>query len=299
MAVTILTATKNEILNLLARSSGAVYTPLLNYYIRMCSGTQPADPATVTGVSALNSTGTLPTNATWGSPSGGVMVYGANIAITNNSGGALTPTFARIATNSTGLSSGIIDLPIGLVGSGAACIVDTVSSVANGAACTITNLRVNIPLTYGTASINTNLANKICEFLHGGSDGAIGSGDYCKIGYGETSYPSTLTIYDGTIPANADAAITGNLLATYTMANATEMFAAASGASVALASSLTVSPTATGTATHFRLTKTHATLGTLILQGTVASDGSADMTVDSTSFSSGVNRSVTALGIAV
>lgn len=101
-----------------------------------------------------------------------------------------------------------------------------------------------------------------------------------------------LKIYDGTPPANAAAALSGNtLLATLTL-NATFSGAAASG--VATANAITSGiAAATGTASFHRLTKADDTVCT---QGTVtATGGGGDVTIASVSIVVGATVACTGL----
>lgn len=95
-----------------------------------------------------------------------------------------------------------------------------------------------------------------------------------------------LRIYDGTMPANAATALSGNnLLATIT--------SLVYGTPNATTGAMTVSGTAessatAGTATFYRRTKSD---GTCIEQGTVGTSGT-DMTISSTTIASGANVSL-------
>lgn len=107
----------------------------------------------------------------------------------------------------------------------------------------------------------------------------------------------TLRIYDGTPPADADAALSSNtLLAQLTMSD--PAFGAASdgtGEATVSASSITddSSADATGTASFFRLLDSDANV---VFQGTCGTSD-ADLILDSTSISSGVTVSVSSLTI--
>jgi hypothetical protein len=95
---------------------------------------------------------------------------------------------------------------------------------------------------------------------------------------------AVLQIRSGTPPADCAAANTGTLLATLNLPS-DWMAAAASGAK-ALAGSWTAAASATGTAGHFRIFNTGATV--CHIQGNItASGGGGDMTLDNTSINSG------------
>lgn len=103
----------------------------------------------------------------------------------------------------------------------------------------------------------------------------------------------TLRIYDGTPPADADTALSGNtLLAQLTMSDPS---AAAASGDDWTASSITAdsSADATGTATFFRILDSNAVV---VLQGTVGTSG-ADINLNSTSISATDNVAVSSLVI--
>jgi hypothetical protein len=106
-----------------------------------------------------------------------------------------------------------------------------------------------------------------------------------------------LNIYSGTVPANADTALSGNtLLATLTMA-ATAFGAANTSTGVATAGTITAdsSADATGTATFFRVMESGTTPGTVVVfQGTVGTSG-AELNLSSTSIVATGTVSVTSL----
>lgn len=97
-------------------------------------------------------------------------------------------------------------------------------------------------------------------------------------------------IYSGTVPTNADTALSGNtVLATFTLS--ATAFGAASGGVITLAGTpLTVAASASGTATFFRLFKSDGT--TCIAQGAVGTSGQ-QMNLNTTSITSGVNVTIT------
>jgi hypothetical protein len=98
----------------------------------------------------------------------------------------------------------------------------------------------------------------------------------------------TLEIRTGAPPASCASADTGTVLATITLPS--DWMAAASSGSKALSGSwVDSSADATGTAGHFRVKAS----STCHIQGTVGTSG-ADMIVDSTSFTSGQQFTVTA-----
>ena len=99
----------------------------------------------------------------------------------------------------------------------------------------------------------------------------------------------TIKIYDGTRPANPNASITGNLLATVNLA-ATAFGSASSGVAT-IADPAAVTAVATGTATHFRAASGG---GTVVFDGSVtATGGGGDLTLATTSITSGLSVDVT------
>jgi hypothetical protein len=100
-----------------------------------------------------------------------------------------------------------------------------------------------------------------------------------------------LTIRSGAAPANCAAANSGTVLATITLPS--DWLAAASAGAKAIAGGpwTDSSADATGTAAHFRIHDSTAT--TCHLQGTVGTS-SADLIVDSVSFTAGQSFSITA-----
>lgn len=93
-----------------------------------------------------------------------------------------------------------------------------------------------------------------------------------------------LRIYDGTPPANANTALSGNTLLAELALSATFAAAAASGVLTANAISNDASANATGTASFYRIYKSDGT--TVIAQGTAGTSGT-DMILNTTSIVSG------------
>jgi hypothetical protein len=90
----------------------------------------------------------------------------------------------------------------------------------------------------------------------------------------------TLVIYNGTVPASADAALSGNtVLASLAMA-ATAFGAASAGVATAATITTDSSADATGTATFFRVLETGGSL--VVFQGTVGTSG-AELNLSSVS----------------
>lgn len=105
-----------------------------------------------------------------------------------------------------------------------------------------------------------------------------------------TGTAGKIIIYGGTEPATADTAASATVLATFTQAAGQNMFGAASNGVLTLTNTpLTVAASATGTATHFRITTSG---GTTILQGTVGTSGQ-QLNLNTTTLTSGVNVTIT------
>ncbi len=109
----------------------------------------------------------------------------------------------------------------------------------------------------------------------------------------------TLVIYSGTVPADADTALSGNtVLATLTFSdpafgNAAD--AAPGGTATANAITSDTSADATGTATFFRVFDSDALI---VFQGTVGTSG-ADINLNTVSIVSGATVAVTSLTISL
>lgn len=120
-----------------------------------------------------------------------------------------------------------------------------------------------------SASLANDLANAIKTAVDAGAAGKI-------------------KIYTGSQPATADTAVSGTLLATFTLSDPS--FGAASGGVITLAGvPLTVAAAATGTAGWFRLmTSADAS----VLDGSVGTSGN-QINLNTTSITSGVNVTIT------
>lgn len=103
-----------------------------------------------------------------------------------------------------------------------------------------------------------------------------------------------IVIYDGTQPATADTALSGQVaLATFQLANPAFAAAANGVATLDTTPTLTTTGDATGTATWFRLYDADGVAGAdAILDGAVATSG-AQLNLNTTSISTGVNVEIT------
>jgi hypothetical protein len=101
-----------------------------------------------------------------------------------------------------------------------------------------------------------------------------------------------LRIYSGTVPADANAALSGNTLLADLTFGGTAFGAAANGVATANAITADSSADATGTATFFRVLESDLT--TVVFQGTVGTSG-AELNLSSVSVIAGGPVSVSAL----
>ena len=100
-----------------------------------------------------------------------------------------------------------------------------------------------------------------------------------------------LRIYDGTQPADADTAITSQVLLAELVFNATAFGAAVNGVATANAITQDASANATGTATWFRALRSNGT--SVLFDGSVGT-GTNDLVLNTTSIVSGAAVSVSA-----
>jgi hypothetical protein len=95
--------------------------------------------------------------------------------------------------------------------------------------------------------------------------------------------PGSLRIYSGTMPADANAALSGNTLLAQLTFSTTAFGAAATGVATAAAITSDTSADATGTATFHRVLNA---AGTVIWQGSVGT-ATSDLVLSSTSITAG------------
>lgn len=104
---------------------------------------------------------------------------------------------------------------------------------------------------------------------------------------------AVINIYDGTPPADANAAITGNILAQLTCSTTAFGTPTTANPSVATANAISsdVSADSTGTASHFRILTQAA--GTVCFQGSVGT-ATANLILNTVSITSGSTVAITA-----
>lgn len=123
-----------------------------------------------------------------------------------------------------------------------------------------------------TATVNA-MADKVDDLINGGS--AAG----------------TVKVYSGTQPVNANTAITGTLLATFTLDN--PAFGAASAGVLTLAATpISTTGVAAGTATHFRCASGGTGGVGTVFDGSVSTSG-AQLNLNTTTISVGVTVQIT------
>lgn len=105
-----------------------------------------------------------------------------------------------------------------------------------------------------------------------------------------------LRIYDGSQPANANTAVSGQTLLAELTCNATFAGSASSGAITLNSITQDSSANNTGTASWFRLLKSDGS--TVVMDGTVGTSGS-DLNINSTAISSGAAVAVTSAVITI
>ncbi len=205
---------------------------------------------------------------TWGTP-----VQGTASLITNSVTPTATDTCTKMewwnAANASQAALGAASVS----GGGGNIILGTTSFVTSTPVSIAATLRV--PLNNGgTMRLNQALANQLAIAM----TTATGAPSMANGG--------TMYFYDGTQPATADTALSGNnQLGTLTLALAD--YAAAAAGSAALAASKSVTPSATGTVSWCRWVK-----GSYILDLSVGTVGT-DIIVDNTAWVSGTPRSMT------
>lgn len=153
-----------------------------------------------------------------------------------------------------------------------------------GQAPKIERCQFTVQKTFGTASLNSALRDAIARGL------TSTLADVTKMALTDT-VAGTIKFYSGTMPASADDAPTGTLLATW--AHTRSQFQAIAGV-LTLAAPVSVTPSATGTATYLRM---NATGGGVIQCSVGVSSG--DVLISTTSLTSGVAFTVNTFDIAV
>lgn len=236
-------------------------------YCNFYNGAQPASPADTPAGSAVWSSAAAGVNisSVMSSPSGGVSSLASSRvgASQASAAGVGSLTFARFASFNGSSYIGCIDVPVSLSGGGGGAIIGSLTSVA-GVGPTLVSYSIKIPFSLGTLAIGSVLASYIAGMFTGLN--------YTPLYMGaNTIGASVIDIYSGSPPATADGAATGTLLCTITL-GATQIWAAASGGTAALAVQPSATSLASGTIGYARLKKT---IGghDYVIQGTAGSSG--------------------------
>jgi hypothetical protein len=108
------------------------------------------------------------------------------------------------------------------------------------------------------------------------------------------SQPGRLRIYSGTMPTNANTALSGNTLLADLGMSATSFGAPTAGVATAAAITADSSADATGTATFFRIGSWDGVTFTPVIQGSVGTSGS-DLNLSSVAITIGGTVSVSSL----
>lgn len=268
MATTFSVSWKNKTLDsLTGRASNTNYLGYLDAY----AGALVADPSTaVTLLQATYSNGAFIQGA-MAAPALGVSSLSVSKLTVAAGVTAMTIGAGRIF-DAAGVA--MIDTTASLAGGGGGIIVPTLTS-SSGVAFQFDQFSLKMPNNLGTVYFNDALRDALVSMW---TQAAVNVG-LCNSG--------VISIYSGAVPANANVVATGTLLWTITTGATGTSWAAASGGSTALVSSLSASAVATGTATYARIVK-----GGNTLQGTVGTSGT-DFIVDNTSMVSGTTYSIT------
>lgn len=255
----------NTVVRALHHSTAMAGQP--TYYAELWSGAQPADPSATPAGVLLHAASSFLLGGKWSAPSGGVSQFSSPASI--NATSTATVGFCRLKSSSSSLPT--IDTTVGLAGSGAGCILSSLST-SSGSPITITNLDIKMPYDAGgTLKLNSDLVNKLVNMLINNAEPAAQMG-----------INGSILIYSGAAPANADMAATGTLLATIPTGATTPWNTAPVGGAADLLSNISAAASATGTAGYVRWVK-----GLYTLQGSVGTSG-ADFILDSVSLVSGV-----------
>lgn len=281
MATTFLTGFKNAMLSRLTGVSVAYYV----FGSANFGTSQPADPSGGAGSTVFSSAGQMPNiqAANWTVADNTATAYlsQAQAPVTPASAAAVTGlTFMRIMD--TYGSYGIIDTPIGLTAApGVGAVVNTLNSSA-GVGVTVMAMSFQMPRFNGvTLYLSLTLAQCLVDMATGKSSVF----PYMGI---NTNGACTVTVYSGTVPADADASITTQTPLCVFTCGASNIWGTASGGSLPMNGTLTSAPaTATGTATFARMVKVNTTTGkTYVIQGSVGGPGT-DFVIGTTSVVSG------------
>lgn len=257
------------------------------------NGAQPASPEDTPAGSGVWASGAsmIDIAATMSAPSGGISeLASALVGVSQASAAGVSGlTFARFYSYGYPGPShkGVIDVPVSVSGGGGGAIIDSLASVA-GVGPTLESYSVKIPFSLGTLSIGSVLASYIAGMFTGLNYSPLYLGS-------NATGASTIDVYSGSPPATADEAATGTLLCTITL-GATQIWAAASAGTAALAVNPSASSLASGTIGYARLKKVIGA-NTYVIQGTAGTSGT-DFVFD-TATTTGTSTTVTLISAAL
>lgn len=212
----------------------------------------------------------------WTGPSGGKVTLITPLAMSHG----VNDTITKASLGPTGLSEFLAGLVAGLSGGKDLVIDDAVITAAE--ACNITDFRMTQPLALGTVKINLALSHQILKY-------------FTKKDTAHFSAAGAIDVYDGSAPSSADDAATGTKLISFATTTSTWNDPSASVNSCTLASSLTASGIATGTAGYARFSWTVGGV-TFVIQGSIGTTGT-DFVISSTSIVNGNSFNLTAATI--
>lgn len=280
MATTFSTAFKTAMLSRLSGVSSSYNTLAYANF----GTSQPADPSGSAGsASYSNVIYAVPlTSADWTSADNTGTAYLVTPKTGNGTQAvsATGLTFMRIFDTS---QAGIMDTPIGLTAAaGVGAVVDTLNASA-GVPVTLKSMSLQMPrYNGGTLYLSLTLAQRMVDMATGKVTSAM---PYMGV---STNGACTITVYSGTVPTDADAPITTQTPLCVFTCGATNIWGAATGASLPMNGTLTSAPAvATGTATFARMVKVNtSTSQTYVIQGSVGGAGT-DFVIGTTSVVSG------------
>jgi hypothetical protein len=232
--------------------------------VKVYTGSQPASPDTA-ATGTLLATYTVAAGALSAASAGTAQLAAAIQATAVASG---TAGYARWTNNG---GSGVIDGSVGITGSGAAFILDTLSITSAGIT-TLQNCGIKMPQDAGgTLKLNVVLRNRLLDMLSGAvlTSPLMGKG-------------GTLVLYSGSQPSSPDIQPTGTLLASIPMGTVSVVcYNTASGGAASLTGNQTVNASASGTPGYARWLN-----GSFSMDGSVGT-AATDFIVDSATTTSG------------
>lgn len=219
-------------------------------YAMLCGGVQPESPSVTAGITVFQSV--VISSGKWLPPGDGVSMLSSPIVFTPTASGSIT--FLRL-TYAVASNSGIVDIPIGLAGSGASAVVSSLVA-SSGVPVSVTDVRVKFN-TAGSFSVGAVLANEFLSSLLMADRGnsmrstqAASRFDSVSNGY---TRAVTVNVYDGTIPSHADNPATGIKL--WTKSITSNNLFTVNGVGMSLFEALTANAIASGAPTYLRVVK--------------------------------------------